>query len=342
MNTICTLLAAFAVGLILDRLRMPGGMMVGAVIGACALNLFTGVAYIPAFAKTVAQIIAGAFIGAGVRREDLEKMRSILSATAIVILFLFIVNLVSGLIIYRISPLDPLTALMATTPGGISEIPIIAAEMGADAAPVLTLQLVRFVMGIGIFPSLIAKLPQEEHQEKNNNEYEAQTGDLLNTVITLAVATVCGLLGRVSGVPGGTMALAALGSIVFKLMYPKACMTRSIRKIAQCLSGAYVGAGIGLAQLVALKHLALPAVVLVVCYTLGALVISSVLRWKGVFNLRESLLAATPAGASDMALISAELGVYNVKLILLQVMRVVAVITLFPTILQAIARLLTP
>ncbi|NLZ66924.1 MAG: hypothetical protein GX910_04655 [Clostridiaceae bacterium] len=343
MYVVLSLLSAIAVGLLLDRLHVPGGMMVGAVIGACALNLISGgLADLPPVAKTAAQIVAGAFIGAGVRREDLKKMRSILSTTAIVVFFLFLVNVVSGLIIYWISPLDPLTALMATVPGGISEIPIIAVEMGADATPVLTLQLVRLVMGIAIFPSIIAKIPQEEHYEEEKGEYRRPAGDLFNTVLTLAVGTAFGLLGRVSGVPGGTMAFASLGTVGFKLLYPKACVIIPVRKVAQCLSGTYVGVGIGWAQLVALQHLVMPALVLLVCYTLGALVISTVLRRRGVFNLRESLLAATPAGASDMALISADLGVHNVQIILLQVMRFIAVIVLFPTLLQVIASLLTP
>ena len=126
MYVVLSLLSAIAVGLLLDRLHVPGGMMVGAVIGACALNLISGgLADLPPVAKTAAQIVAGAFIGAGVRREDLKKMRSILSTTAIVVFFLFLVNVVSGLIIYWISPLDPLTALMATVPGGMARFPLL-------------------------------------------------------------------------------------------------------------------------------------------------------------------------------------------------------------------------
>ena len=74
-----TLLAAFAVGWLFDRLRVPGGMMVGSVVGACALNLLTGQADMPPAAKTAAQIAAGAFIGVGVRREDLKQKAVALS-----------------------------------------------------------------------------------------------------------------------------------------------------------------------------------------------------------------------------------------------------------------------
>ena len=341
MTMLVTLLAGFTVGWLFDRVKVPGGMMVGAVVGACMLNLWTDLAQMPGIAKTAAQVVAGAYIGAGVRREDLRQMRSIVKVAAFVIACMFVVNIISGLVIYYISPLDPLTALMASTPGGLSDIPIIASEMGAEPTPVLALQLVRFVLGIAIIPSLISRLPQEQPRaDEQAPKYKAPRGDWPHTFITLAVGTVFGLLGRLSGVPGGTMAFATIGSIFFKLLYPKACLVRPVRKAAQCLSGAYVGAGIGLTQLLALRHLAGPAVVLVVAYTLAAVVIGGFLRRRGVFNRRESLLAATPAGATDMALISADLGVYNVQLILLQVMRLIVVITLFPTAMQAIARLL--
>lgn len=344
LDLLGTLLFAGVIGYLLTRLKVPGGMMVGAVIGSCAYNLLTGSAQLDPGFKTVAQIIAGAFIGSGVRREELKHMKSMLKAAGIVIGSLFLINAVTGLIIYAISPLDLLTSFMATTPGGVSDIPIIAADLGADAPKVLVLQLVRMIVGIGVFPSLIGRLTKPEtHEATAKASLKARSkADLPNTLLTLLAAALFGLAGRASPVPGGTMAFATLGSILFKLLYPKACLPTAVRKTAQCMSGAYVGAGIGIAQLIELKYLALPAVVLVVAYALGAVMISSLLVRSGAFTRREALLAATPAGASDMALISADLGIHNIKLILLQVMRLIIVITIFPTFLSVLAHWLSP
>ena len=344
LDMLATLLFAGAFGLLLNRLKVPGGMMVGAVIGASAYNLLSGSAQMGPAAKTAAQIIAGAFIGSGVRRDDLKHMKAMLKAAGIVIGSLLLINIAAGLIIHAISPLDALTSFMASTPGGVSDIPIIAADLGADAPKVLVLQLVRMIMGIGVFPGLIGRLTKADAPGNGENLPKKAKGraDLPNTLLTLFVAACFGLLGRASPVPGGTMAFAVLGSILFKLLYPKACLPGPVRKTAQCLSGAFVGAGIGIAQLIELKFLALPALVLVVCYALGALLISTLLVRSGAFTRREALLAATPAGASDMALISADLGIHNVKLILLQVMRLITVITVFPTFLSVLAHWLFP
>ena len=63
-----TLMAAFAAGWLFERLHVPGGMMVGAVAGACALNLLAGLAQMPPVAKTAA-VAATPSSAMSVRRE---------------------------------------------------------------------------------------------------------------------------------------------------------------------------------------------------------------------------------------------------------------------------------
>ena len=136
------------------------------------------------------------------------------------------------------------------------------------------------------------------------------------------------------------MGFATLGSIALACLFPgKAQMPRILRKLAQLLSGAYVGASIGAAQLRLLTTLGLPVVILITGYTLGCFLIGFMLWRAGCFTRREGMLAATPAGASDMALISADLGVSNVKLIVLQVLRLVVVVLVFPSILSFVVHL---
>lgn len=335
-----TLACALLIGALLDRLHMPGGMMVGAVIGSCLFSVLTGQANMPGPAKTIAQIIAGAFIGSGIKREDIREMRTILKPAAILLPCLLLVNIVTGLLIYRTGKMDILTALMCCTPGGISDIPMIAADMGADTSYVVVMQFVRLVLGIGVFPMMIrlttggGEKTEAARKAKTKKKFEAK-----HVIATLAVATVCGLIGKASPVPSGTMGFATLGSIVFACYYPKAQMPRTLRKGAQLLSGAYVGASVGLAQLVKLTTLGVPVLMLVAAYTFACFGIGFLLTRAGCFNRAEGMLAATPAGASDMALISADLGVENAKLIVLQVMRLITVVLFFPTILSFVAGL---
>ncbi len=158
MSLIYTALAASVGGYILFRLKVPGGIMVGAIVGVAALNILFDCAYMPAAAKTLAQIVAGAYIGVGIDRADLQKLRSLIKPLSFVVISLLILNLIMGLLIYVASPLDLVTALFSAVPGGMSDIPIIAADMGADASKVAALQFVRMCGGIAVFPTLIAYL----------------------------------------------------------------------------------------------------------------------------------------------------------------------------------------
>lgn len=340
VQILLTLACALAVGILLDRIHMPGGMMVGAVIGACALGVITQQANMPSPAKTIAQIIAGAFIGSGIKRDEVREMRTIVKPALILLPCLLAVNIAAGLLVFKTGTMDLLTALMCCTPGGISDIPMIAADMGADASVVVVMQFVRMVMGIGVFPLMIrfiAGAGSEVHGEKKikvKTKFEAK-----HVLATLAVATVCGLIGKASPVPSGTMGFATLGSIIFACLYEKAQIPRRLRKCAQLLSGAYVGASVGLAELQRLGTLGVPVLILIASYTLACFGIGFLLTRAGCFNRAEGMLAATPAGASDMALISADLGVQNAKLIVLQVLRLITVVLLFPSILSFVVML---
>ena len=55
---------------------------------------------------------------------------------------------------------------------------------------------------------------------------------------------------------------------------------------------------------------------------------------------REAMLACSPAGATDMALISGDMGVTSPDLNVLQIVRMVSAITIFPQIIHAIVPLL--
>lgn len=341
MNLALTLLVALISGLALTRLKVPGGMMLGAAIGACALNLTTDLAYMPSITKTVAQMVVGAFIGSSVNRSELKQMQGVWKPALIIVLGLFALNVISGLLIHRFSSLDLLTAFIATTPGGISDMPIVAADMGADASKVLVLQFIRFAIGIGIFPSLIGRLTRNEIQRGGEPVRREQSkGGLINALLPLLVAALSGYLGRLSGLPAGTMAFSTLGCIAFKLAYKEAFIPAWLRRLAQAFSGAFIGASIGMAQILDLISLPVPILILLLSLLFGTLIMGFVLYKRGDFTLREGMLAATPAGASDMALISADLNIKSINLVLVHVIRVIVVISFFPAILKWLAGVL--
>lgn len=343
VQILLTILCSVLIGLLLDHLHVPGGMMIGAVIGACMLETGTGIASMPSAAKTFAQIIAGAFIGSGIRREDVSAMRHIVKPALILLPCLLGVNIAAGYFVYRVSSMDLLTAFICCAPGGMSDMPMIAADLGADPSIVVVLQFVRMTMGIGVFPLMIRTVAGGHDRvvsEKPQEKKEKQEYHPKYVLMTLGVATAFGLVGRISPVPSGTMGFAAMGSILYSCLTGHGEMPAPFRKAAQLLAGAYVGASMGVEQLSMLKMLGLPVLILITAYVLACFGIGFLLYRAGYFNYEEAMLVATPAGASDMALITADLGIHNVQLIVLQVLRLIVVVLVFPTVLSLIAPLL--
>ena len=75
-NILITLLASFTVGMLFFKIKIPGGVLVGGIVGTTILSMTTGMAEMPFTARLIAQIIAGAFIGSSVDKEDLAKLKS--------------------------------------------------------------------------------------------------------------------------------------------------------------------------------------------------------------------------------------------------------------------------
>ena len=89
-------------------------------------------------------------------------------------------------------------------------------------------------------------------------------------------------------------------------------------------------------QIRQMSLLGLPIVILIAMYSIACFVIGYLLMKSGCFSRREGMLAATPAGASDMALISADLGIKDPKIIVLQVTRLIVVVLFFPSIISLV------
>lgn len=343
MPFILTLAAASAAGFLFLKKKVPGGVMVGALVGTVVLNLGTGLAYTPAAARTVAQITAGAFIGASIRRSDVRRMPKLAKPAAILLSAMLVLNLISGALIHAMSGLDWMTSFFCAVPGGMSDTPIIAAEMGADGAAVAFMQFFRLLAGVGVFPSVIMRATRREDvgDASGSCEEEAAGAAEPSVLMTAAAAAVCGVLGKLSGIPAGTLIFSMAGTAALGLVTGRAAVPLYLKRIAQVLSGAYIGSSIGPQELLALRHLVLPACLLVAAYLLNCFLVSGMLhRFCGMAR-REAMLVSTPAGATDMALISGDLGISSLDLNVLQIIRMVTVVTGFPQIIRLAVLLLS-
>lgn len=352
MWLILTIAAAALCGLLLLKLKVPGGMLVGAIIGAASLNLITQQAFIYPQARVLAQSLTGAYIGCMMTREDVRHLPRLLRPYLVVIVSLLTLNLTMAALIYRVTDFDLLTSLFCSAPGGISDIPLIAMDMGADASAVAVMQFVRSIFGMACLPSIIvlsdriiepqAAYGTEEKAERRGQKIPAKPKPTLRGFLpTFACALAAGILGKLSGFPAGTMSAALIVSSVLKLSGKTSGMPMWLRRVAQVISGCCIGAGLTRAQALQIGQLFLPALALCLGYIVCCVGIGLLLHKLFHIRLREAMLTMSPAGATEMALIAADLGVESADLVVLQICRLVGVNLLFPHIFNLIVGLFT-
>ena len=329
-------------GLLLFRLKVPGGMIVGALVAVAALNILTEKAYLPPLARTLTQILAGAYVACTVSREDIRRFPRLVKPYLLVILSYMILNVICGVIIWKITPhLSLFTALMCCLPGGMTDIPIIAADMGADVTKVAALQFVRMAVGLSLFPALISLFIRRQSGGKAAPvKKERRRGTWQELLITLAIAAVFGLLGKKTGIPAGTMMFSVLSVLIYKLLGGKAYVSIELRRVAQILTGVYVGTCFTRQNVTELLDMWPAALILLAGFSLNCIVMGFVTSRLTSLTRAEAMLVSTPAGASDMALVSADMGVTNPEVSVLHVLRLITVVTVFPHVAALVARLI--
>jgi len=142
-----------------------------------------------------------------------------------------------------------------------------------------------------------------------------------------------------TGIPSGSFSFPIIAILILKLVFDFAYIPRWAKKCAQVLSGCYLGSIILLDDVLELRYLMIPLIIIAIAYMANCLLTGIIIRKTCGFTRKESMLITTPAGASDMALISADIGVENTDVIIMQVLRAVVVMTFFPQIINLIVYL---
>ena len=160
LNAAVLLAGGSAGATLLTLLQLPAGALIGSVAGSMAVN---GVAdaiarrrapagetptrvRLPRAVRIVGQVLLGVLAGARLGAETLQTLA--ISAVPVLVAVVLLLGLSMLLARYLFSRhgVDPLTAVMATAPGGISELASVAEQRGAAMHIVLAIHLFRVLV----------------------------------------------------------------------------------------------------------------------------------------------------------------------------------------------------
>ncbi|KQS68680.1 AbrB family transcriptional regulator [Modestobacter sp. Leaf380] len=139
-----------AVGIPLGRLtRVPVASLLGPMLVAATLDL-TGLsrgADVPAVLEGAGFLVIGLQVGLSFTRDSLRVVGRALPLALAIIVAVVLACAGLGWALTATADVDPLTAYLATTPGGLYAVLATASDSGADATFVLAVQVLRlFVM----------------------------------------------------------------------------------------------------------------------------------------------------------------------------------------------------
>lgn len=147
------------------RLNLPAGALVGAMlVGLVPGLLGIGPLGWPPFVLAGAYLLLGSRVGS---RFDRAIMRRLWTLLPFVLGFIVALSLVCagiGWALARVTGLDLLTALLATSPGGIDAATIAALDTGANVTMVASIQMARLLLMVLVGPLIVRRLVARSHR----------------------------------------------------------------------------------------------------------------------------------------------------------------------------------
>ncbi len=363
-NFSLTLLFSFVFGTLGFRLKLPAGALVGAVIGTVMVNLIFERAFFYADLRVVIQLVSGAMIGSRIGKKDFLSLRTIVFPTLFMLVGMIVFNLAFGTLMHQVGGLDVATALFSSAPGGMADMALISAELGAETAYVGILQMFRILVIILTMPPLFKKILQKRGY-RGRHELVMVSSDVeepavliasdepaipgghagvrrklpARLLILLGVAAVGGMLFRWLGITAGALTGGMLASAIYCILRGTVKFPNGLKFLLQIMAGAYIGIGIDRACVATMPNLLAPALIMAFGIYLFVFLMAWMMHRLFKLDMAVCLLSCTPGGVQEMSLLSEELGSDTAKIAVMQTIRLIFVILLFPTMLSIITRL---
>ncbi len=140
-------------------IRLPAGGFVGAM-ALTGLASVSGIQLqpLPVAFRTAAQIGLGALIGLNVTPDVVGILRVMILPTLAVTVVMVFWGILLAFAVRKRTGWDLMTCLIATCPGGVTQLASIAEELGADPLRVSFLHLVRLFTIFLVLPPLISRI----------------------------------------------------------------------------------------------------------------------------------------------------------------------------------------
>ncbi|WMT30851.1 AbrB family transcriptional regulator [Bacillus aerius] len=289
------------------------------------------------------QFILGIELGQKMNMKVLHIFAENWLPVSFMLVFSILLAMLSGFVLWKLSKTDMLTSFVGTAPGGLSAMPGIAQEVGANTAVVSLVQTIRVLMVVLTIPFTVFYLNTKSQSDMVIAQGSAfSSGVFTISNISWTVALILGawlmsrlavrlhfpapwLIGSMLGVAAFQVGAGALTGHDLIPYWPAQANIAS-----QVFLGATIGSKMNKQMFVGLKNTLIVAVVssagLIVATVLSSIAIAEI---TGI-SVITAILAFSPGGIAEMATTAVTLHEDSTFVVAVQVVRIILVIAMLP------------
>jgi membrane AbrB-like protein len=199
-----TLAIATAGGVAFTLAGMPAGFLSGSILTVAVAAIAGRPLMVPPLLTRIIFVLIGISLGSVVTPETLRGMATYPASIVVLIVGLVIISIAGSAYLYFVHRWKLLSAYLATSPGGMSQVLAVAAELGADLRGVAIVQSLRvMIIAIGL-PAGLTLLGLGGHaMRRGNGPLTFAVADEL--AILVAVSTLGALIAYRIRFPGGLL-----------------------------------------------------------------------------------------------------------------------------------------
>jgi membrane AbrB-like protein len=337
-------------GFLLSLTGLPVGWMIGTLITATflsfarpkALNLPNNKSGIPKYWLYIGQCILGIELGQKINTSVLFTFNDNWLAITIMLLLSIAFSLLAGFILWKISNLDMLTSFFATAPGGMSAMPGIADEVGANTGIVSIIQTVRVFLVILTIPLLLSSWFSNQGNTEFSNTVSSEISRfeptlVLITILLVFVAIGGYYLGKYLKFPAPWLLGCMVSVAIFKSISSLAIghdllawWPHELIIFSQIFIGASIGSRFHKNMFIGLKNTLLTSTLCTFGFILSMFLCAYIISAITGITFITSALAFAPGGIAEMTTTAVVLKGDPTFVVAVQVLRIIAVIVILP------------
>ena len=289
--------------------NLPLAWMLGAIVATTAASLGGARLYVPGPLRSIMIAIIGVLLGASFTPEVLDTAREWPLTIGCLVLYLGLLVGILFFYFHRVVGLDTPTAYFSATPGGLGEMVVAGAAMGADDRTIALIHTSRVLLVVLTIPLWYRYMTGVVTTPSSIGPSIGATG-----LLDIGVLGGCAIAGVVAGrlirLPAYRLSGPLLASaVVHATGLNESAPPWEVVAVAQVVVGSAIGArftGVSTGRVLGLM---VPAVVSTAVMLTATVAFALVLAPATGIDWRSIALAYAPGGLAEMSLVALSLGI---------------------------------